>query len=140
MRVRESTLWAWGSVIGLTVLGAAAGAAVILTERFSANAFAGVIFAALFLSCGMAMQLYRRGQDYSTLVGALCGALSVFAFFAAPILVGLLEGKSMETTGAAILLIVAPLTAGAIAAAGTLFLASGVKRYRVKHGRIHAPR
>lgn len=137
--MEESTLWAVGTVGGLTVLGASAGAAIVLTDTFSPVAFAVTLFLAIFLSCGFAMQLYRRGLDYSVLVGGLAGFLSVFAFFAAPVAVSLAQGVTYELQGLLLLLVVPPLVTGASAAFGTLFLMGGVKRYRAKHGMVHAP-
>lgn len=138
--MEESSLWAWGTILGLTVLGGSAGAAFVLTGIFDGAVFAAVLFAAMFLSCGMAMQLYRRGQDYSTLVGGLSGGLSVLAFFAVPIAASGLQGGVLDVQGVAMLLVVAPLVTGGLSAAGTLFLASGVRRYRARHGLRHAPR
>ncbi|GEM_PF-3681681 len=135
----ESTLWALGSVAGLTVLGASAGAAVVLTGGFTPAAFSATLFGAIFLASGLAVQLYRRGKDYSTLVGGLGGFLSVFAFFATPIAVLLAQGDLPSTSEVWVVLLVPPLVAGAASAGGTLFLASGVRRYRAKNGLIHAP-
>ena len=50
--MQESTLWAVSSVAGLTVLGAAGGAAVVLTDNFTPAAFAAMMFAGMFLACG----------------------------------------------------------------------------------------
>jgi len=137
--MQESTLWAVTSVAGLTVLGGSAGAAVVLTDHLSPAAFAATMFAAIFLACGFAMQLYRRGHDYATLVGGLAGFLGTFAFFATPTAVDLAQGQSFPAADLAMLLIVPALAAGALCAGGTLFLMRGVKRYRAKHGMIHAP-
>jgi hypothetical protein len=139
VRVQESTLWAVGTVAGLAVLGASAGAAVVLTDGLTPAAFAALLFADVFLASGFAMQLYRRGHDDSTLVGGLAGFLGTFAFFAAPVAVDLARGLAFAQADLALLLVVPALVSGALAAGGTLFLASGVRRYRARHGPRHAP-
>ena len=138
--MEESTLWAAGTVGGLAVLGASAGVAVALADAFTPPLFAAALFVAMFLACGMAMQLYRRGLDHSTLVGGLAGGLCVFAFFAAPVAVSVASGDPYDDlAGVATLLVVPALVAGGVSAGGTLFLASGVRRYREKNGMVHAP-
>ncbi|MEA3201275.1 MAG: hypothetical protein QOE90_2703 [Thermoplasmata archaeon] len=137
--MQESTLWAVSSVAGLTVLGAAGGAAVVLTDNFTPAAFAAMMFAGMFLACGFAMQLYRRGHDYATLVGGLAGFLATFAFFATPVGIDLARGQSFPPLDLAMLLVVPALVAGSLSAGGTLFLMRGVRRYRAKNGLIHAP-
>jgi hypothetical protein len=137
--MQESTLWAVGVVAGLTVLGASAGAAIVLTDHFTPAAFSAILFGAIFLTSGLAMQLYRRGHDYSTLVGGLAGLLSMLAFFGTPIAVMLARGDALPTGAVAVLLVVPALVNGAACAGGTLFLAHGVKRYRAKNGLVHAP-
>src|SRR5581483_4394254 len=130
--MEESTLWGAGTIVGLAILGASAGAAIVLPGGFSPGAFAATLFIAIFLASGFAMQLYRRGLDHAVLVGGLAGFAGVFAFFALPIGIELSDGTALDMTGVATLLIVPPLVAGARAAGGTLFLARGVKRYREK--------
>ena len=46
----------------------------------------------------------------------------------------------LDDQGFVTLLVVPPLVVGASGAAGTLFLAGGVRRYREKHGLVHAPK
>lgn len=137
--MQESTLWAVGTVAGLAVLGASAGAAIVLPGSFTPAAFAAIMFGGIFLASGLAMQLYRRGHDYAVLVGGLSGFLGMFLFFATPIGVMLARGDGMPMGDVSLLLVVPALATGGAAAGGTLFLAHGVKRYRAKHGLVHAP-
>jgi hypothetical protein len=138
--VDESTLWSVGTIAGLAVLGGALGAALVLTGHFDGAVFASVLFGTVFLSSGMAMQLYRRGADHASLVGGLAGFAATFAFFATPIAVRALQEGFGDPYGTAILLVVAPLVAGGLCAGGTLYLVEGVKRYRARNGMVHAPK
>jgi len=137
--VDENTLWAVCTVAGLGILGAALGAGLVLTGHFDGAVFASVLFGTVFLSAGMSMQLYRRGADYSVLVGGLSGFAATFGFFATPIIVRAAQEGFGDPYGTAILCIVAPLVAGALSGGGTLYLVQGVKRYRAKNGLVHAP-
>lgn len=165
--MHESALWAWGTPIGLGVLGASAGLVLLaappdfLAAAAGAGAFLGsVFFVAVFLSCAFALQIYRRrgvsiplsgtaplagsrvgprGLDASPLVASASSALALFAFFAAPFALDLSRGVPLDEQGALLLLVVVPLLAAAVSGAGALVLAGGVERYRAQHGLRHAP-
>ncbi|MFA5861701.1 MAG: hypothetical protein WDA16_08395 [Candidatus Thermoplasmatota archaeon] len=138
--MEESTFWTWGTIGGMTMLGASAGVTVLLAGAVTPAELGALFFVSTFVTCGLSMQLYRRGLGHSTFVGAASGALAVLAFFVPPTLEALGHGHSIDRQAALMLLLVAPLTAGALSGAGTLLLANGVKRYRAQNGMTHAPR
>ena len=145
--MEESTLWTWGTIGGLAVLGTALASVIYATPpailRTTAGAvalLAGLLFLVLFLAPGFAMQLYRRGYDYSTLVGGAGGAAFTFCFFGTVVSLSFVQQPgALDVTGTVMLVVVAPLVVGGLCAAGTLFLSDGVRRYREQHGTAHAP-
>lgn len=138
--MQESTAWTLGILVGLPLLAASAGATLIASGLAFGNIeFAALLFLAVFLAAGLALQVYRRDLGRPTYLAAGASALAVFAFFAAALWVGAGEG-GVDARAAWLLLLAAPLAAGGIAGAGALVLARGVDAYRQEHGRIHAPR
>jgi len=135
--LRTSTLWSLCTVAGLATLGAAGGVASWWRGDFSEARFASVLFVAMFVSSVMGAQLYRRALGRPVLVAGLAGFAGVLAFFAAPLW---LARDAAAPRDALMLLVVAPLVSGAFSAAGALFLARGVERYRLRHGMRHAPK
>lgn len=130
-------------IVGLGVLGASAGVAVLVSQEgnISGTDLVLLFFLSAFLSSAMGAQMYRRDLGGSTLVGALAGGLSVLAFFAVPFLVLTYHGFEPPTPRVmSMFLGVAPLVTFGISGIGTMVLAGGVRRYREKHGMVHAPR
>lgn len=136
--MRAESVWTAASVSGMLVLGLAGGLVVAARGSLSAFGFASAFFVAIFVSSALALQLYRRSLGAPVLVGAVAGGVSMLAFVAAPLWIH--RGPGLDLQGAAILLSVAPLAAGAFSAGGTLFLARGVDQYRARHGSRHAPK
>jgi hypothetical protein len=126
----------------LGVLAAAAGAAVRLAGDLSMGELVALLFVATFLASASATQLYRRALPGSTLLGALAGAWSVLAYFAAPFFLlpalGILTAPDAHAIST--FMVVAPLVCAALSAMGTLVLQQGVRRYRARHGLVHVPR
>lgn len=143
----DAIAWAAGTVGGLTLLGAAGGLgllvappALLATEGGAEGAIGAAFFVAVFVACGLAMQIFRRGKPWSALVGASAAGLALLAFFGAPFAIDAARGDAVPARDALVLMLVLPTLAALVAAAGTLLLADGVKRYRAKHGLAHAPR
>ena len=145
--MQESTVWTWGTLSGLALFGAtlagaiyAAPPAFIQTQVGAESFLAGLLFFILFLAPALAMQLYRRGHDHSTLVGGLGGAAFTFTFFGSIVAMSSVQAAGQLDVGASIMfVIVAPLIVGGLSASGTLYLARGVERYRAENGLKHAP-
>jgi hypothetical protein len=145
--VEESTLWTAGTIGGLSVLGTSLASVVYATPpafvRTAVGAealLAGLLFLVLFLAPGLAMQLYRRGYDYSTLIGGAAGAAFTFCFFGTVVSLSTVQQPgALDVSGTVMLIIVAPIVVGGLCAAGTLFLSDGVRRYREQHGMTRAP-
>lgn len=135
--MQPSTLWTACTIAGLAVLGAAGGLWVLAAGGFDEAQFAAALFVALFVSSVMGAQLYRRSLGQPVLVAGLAGGAGMLAFFAAPLW---LIRDEVAPRGAFMLLAIAPLVTGALSAAGALFLARGVDRYRREHGMVHAPK
>jgi hypothetical protein len=130
-------------VVGLTVLGASAGVAVLVSQEgiVTGSELVALFVVAMFLASVMGAQMYRRDLEGSTLVGALAGGLSVLAFFAVPFYVLTTFGYAAPSARVVgMFLGVAPIIAFGMSGAGTMVLAGGVKRYRERFGMVHAPR
>jgi hypothetical protein len=129
-RMDSAAKWRLGAVGGMALFGAAAGASGLHAPlEADPLAFAtALFFASAFISSFLGAQLYRRGIPGAVLVGAASGAAGVLAF-----VVVLFE--SFPTV-----LLAMPLLAAGISAIGTAVLSNGVRRYRERHGTIHAPR
>jgi hypothetical protein len=126
----------------LGVLAAAAGATMRLAGDLGMGELVAVLFVATFLGSASATQLFRRGLPGSTLLGALAAGTAVLAYFAFPFLalstLGVLTPPDAHAM--ATFLVVAPLVAAALGAMGAIVLQQGVRRYRAKHGLVHAPK
>lgn len=130
-------------ILSLAVLGASAGLVVFVQTEgtFAAGHLVAVFFVATFVASAMGAQMYRRDLAGSVLVGAAAGASGVLAFFAAPFYWLTRVGFEPPAPGVlGVFLIVAPLVEAALAGGGALFLREGVRRYRARHGLVHAPR
>lgn len=136
--MEESTLWTSGSLLGCALLGAAGGAIVLAQGSLTEAQFAAAMFVAMFVGSAMGLQLYRRGLGLASATAGGSAGLAVLTFFAVPI--GASFGPGTDLAAASLFLVVAPLVAGAVAAAGALLLARGVDRYRSEHGLKHAPK
>lgn len=139
--MRRSTAWTAGILIGLPTASAlAANALYPKRGGFDTPEFVALLFLATMAASVSAAQMYRRRLGHPTIVGALAGAFSVFAFFGAILGRMALVLDGLDPPGVVMLLLVAPVVAGAMSALGTIHLEAGVRRYRRRHGSIHAPR
>ena len=145
--MRRDLAWGLGAVGGLAALGGAVGGTLwaaspsVLATAGGTAAVGGAWFAvATFVGPALGLQLYRRGFAPSTAVSAAAAGAGVLAFEAAPLALALVTGVPLEGLRLVRGLVLEPLAAAGVAAAGARFLARGVRSYRAKHGIGQAPR
>lgn len=132
------------TLAGLGAVGAVAGLNAFWLRWLGPTSLVLVIAAGVLVAPLLAVQLYRRHGRAALAVGlgAASGALALLAFFGAPFLRWALPSgfQGVDLEAVTLALLVFPLGTGAFAGLGTLILVDGVRRYRARHGLVHAPR
>ena len=132
--------WAFlGLVLGTGLVGYAAIEAMLLGAR----SFVVFLFAVPFVAATLAAHHYRHhgASTMAVALGAASGFFAQASLLGLPLLlVGLEEGfGQFDVPAVTLMLLVVPLAMGAVSGLGTAVLVHGVKRYRARHGMVHAP-